>query len=57
MLWEVQTHGIDLRFINSEIVPYKQLKNEFIPCMSILDVMMFNSVEEVNCMLDKYELI
>jgi len=51
------SHGIDLRFINSEIVPYKQLKNEFIPCMSILDVMMFNSVEEVNSMLDKYKLI
>ncbi|WP_321438074.1 WbqC family protein [uncultured Bacteroides sp.] len=54
---EFASHGIDLRFINSEIVPYKQLKNEFIPCMSILDVMMFNSVEEVNSMLDKYKLI
>jgi len=35
----------------------KIFKNEFVPNLSILDVMMFNSVEEINEMLGKYELI
>lgn len=51
------SYGIDLKFIKTEIVPYKQYNNEFIPNMSILDVMMFNSVEEINDMLDRYILI
>lgn len=54
---EFAFHGIDLKFIKTEIIPYRQYKNEFIPCLSILDVIMFNSVEEVNNMLDKYEFI
>jgi WbqC-like protein family. len=54
---EFASCGVDLKFIQTELVPYKQLKNEFIPFLSILDVMMFNSVEEVNVMLDKYDLI
>jgi len=48
---------IDLKFIKNNSTPYTQFKNEFIPWLSILDVMMFNSVEEINKMLDNYELI
>ena len=48
---------IDLKFIKNNSTPYTQFKNEFIPWLSILDVMMFNSVEEINKMLDDYELI
>jgi len=48
---------IDLKFIKNNSTPYTQFKNEFIPGLSILDVMMFNSVEEINKMLDDYELI
>lgn len=54
---EFASHGIDLKFVKTRIEPYQQFKNEFIPCLSILDIMMFNSVEEVNRMLDKFELI
>lgn len=50
-------HGIELNFIKTELVPYKQFRNEFIPSLSILDIMMFNSVDEINCMLDQYYLI
>ncbi|MDY0143120.1 MAG: WbqC family protein [Bacteroidales bacterium] len=49
--------GIDLFFINNQITPYQQFKNEFIPSLSIIDVMMFNSVEEINEMLDNFKLI
>ena len=50
-------NNIDLKFLKTETVPYKQFKNEFIPYLSMLDMMMFNSVEEINAQLDKYEMI
>lgn len=51
------SRNIDLKFIKTDIVPYRQLNGEFIPSLSILDVMMFNSVEEIGVMLGKYKLI
>lgn len=50
-------HEIELNFIKTEFVPYKQFGKEFTPSLSILDIMMFNSVDEINRMLDKYDLI
>lgn len=54
---EFEQNGIELSFLQSEITPYKQFKNDFVPGLSIIDVLMFNSVEEINIMLDKYKLI
>ena len=54
---EFKNNGIELKFLKSELVPYKQLKNDFVAGLSIIDVMMFNSPEEIKQMLDKYELI
>lgn len=51
-----KNRGIDLFFITNHITPYQQFKNEFVPGLSIIDVMMFNSVEEIGGMLDNYEL-
>ena len=48
---------IQLYFLKTLPVKYEQFNSEFIPWLSIIDVLMFNSVEEVNVMLDKYELI
>lgn len=50
-------NGIQLNFINTNIVEYKQFKNDFIPYLSIIDILMFNSVEEINTMLKSYELV
>ncbi len=44
-------------FIKSLPVEYKQFKNEFVPWLSIIDVLMFNSKEEINKFLDKFELV
>lgn len=52
-----KNHGIELRFINSLMSPYKQFNNEFIPSLSIIDVMMFNSKDNVIKILNEYELI
>lgn len=51
------SHNISLKFIKSKSVTYQQFDNEFIPWLSIIDVMMFNSIAEIQKMLDEYELI
>lgn len=50
-------NDIQLSFIKTLPITYKQFNEDFIPWLSIIDVLMFNSVEEVNEMLDKYELV
>lgn len=53
---EFELNGIDLKFIRTEKVIYKQFENEFVPSLSIIDVLMFNSVEEVKEMLQQFTL-
>lgn len=50
-------YDIELKFIESKAIEYKQFNNEFIPYLSIIDVMMFNSPEEIKEMLNQYELL
>ncbi len=49
-------HGIQLNFIRSEKVEYVQFNNEFVPWLSIIDIMMFNSKEEIQKLLKTYIL-
>lgn len=49
--------GIELKFLKMNEIKYKQFSNEFIPNLSIIDVMMFNSPEKIKEMLDDYELL
>ena len=48
--------NIELKFIKSKEIVYKQFENTFIPWLSIIDVMMFNSKDEIRKMLNEYEL-
>ena len=48
--------GIELRFLESETLIYPQFGNEFIPNLSIIDVLMFNSLDDVKEMLTRYKL-
>ncbi len=50
-------HGIDLYFVETPMVAYPQLSKDFVPYLSMIDVLMNNSPEEVNKMLDNYNLI
>lgn len=50
-------HNIELLFIENEITAYHQFKTPFISGLSILDVMMFNSKEEIKKMLNQYMLV
>ncbi len=49
-------HGIDLQFLNPSPITYRQFSNEFLPWLSIIDIMMFNSVEAIQEHLGRYEL-
>jgi hypothetical protein len=49
--------GLELRFLKSNMISYTQFRNEFVPCLSIIDVLMFNSLKEVKEMLNNYEII
>ena len=48
--------SIFLSFIKPKLIRYNQLQNEFVPGLSMIDVMMFNSIPEIKNMLLQYEL-
>lgn len=48
---------LSLNFIKPNTIIYSQFKNEFIPWLSIIDVMMFNSPEQIKSFLIQYDLI
>lgn len=49
--------NIELKFIKSNLIEYNQFNNKFVPWLSIIDVMMFNSKNEINDYLKDYTLI
>lgn len=54
---EFKSNGIELKFLKTEEINYQQFSNEFVPYLSILDVMMFNSKEKVKEFLNNYSLV
>lgn len=52
-----KTKNVDLQFLNPLKSEYKQFGNKFIPNLSIIDVLMFNSVKNVRKMIGNYELL
>ena len=50
-------NDIDLRFIKSDLISYRQFNNSFVPNLSIIDVIMFNSIDDIKLMLNRYYLI
>lgn len=52
-----ESEGIKLRFLNTTIIEYNQLDDKFVSNLSIIDVMMFNSIEEIKKMLNLYTLL
>jgi len=47
--------GVDLKFIKSKNIEYNQFDNKFVPSLSIIDVLMFNEIEQVMCYLNEYK--
>lgn len=54
---EFKDNNIDLYFIKSNPILYSQFTDNFIPWLSIIDVMMFNSKDEIQNHLKNFSLI
>lgn len=54
---QFESQGIQLGFIQSDNIEYKQLWYEFVPNLSIIDVIMFNSKKEIMQMLKQYKIL
>ncbi len=52
-----EKQGISIKFLSYTNVPYQQNRQEFVPDLSILDLMMFLKPDEIMEMLESYELI
>ena len=50
-------NNINLFFLNTKDIKYKQFGNDFIPNLSIIDVLMFNSKTEIISLLKQYILV
>lgn len=52
-----QKHNVQLSFLKSKPIKYTQNGAEFIPWLSIIDVLMFNSKEEIVGLLYDYDFV
>ncbi|MHA1342680.1 MAG: WbqC family protein [Promethearchaeota archaeon] len=52
-----EKNGIKINFIKTNYFFYKQFNNEFVPNLSILDILMFNSKDRIYQFLKEYMLI
>ncbi|MBT4836607.1 MAG: WbqC family protein [Methylococcales bacterium] len=49
--------NITLHFLQTKLINYRQFDNEFVANLSMIDVMMFNKVEDIRIMLQNYKLV
>ena len=52
-----RSYGLSLRFLRMDDLSYPQFKQPFVPSLSIIDVLMFNSRSEVQSLLKRFSLI
>ena len=48
--------GVELQFIHNRLTPYSQRNGLFVPGLSILDVLMFNGIENTRKLVEDYQL-
>jgi len=54
---EFSEQGIELSFVRPNNIEYRQFNNEFVPNLSIIDLMMFNDKEQCVKLLEEYQLV
>lgn len=53
-----QKHKIRLNFLKTDAaITYPQFKNDFVPYLSIIDLIMFNDLETIQCFLKKFQTV
>ena len=53
---EFASHGVRLSFLRTEFTDYPQFSTSFIKGLSIIDLLMFNSIEDMHKHLDNFIL-
>lgn len=53
---EFAEKGIDIKFLSTNKIEYKQFGDTFVPNLSIIDIMFFNSKERIQELLKQYKL-
>ena len=53
---DFKEEGIDFHYLISGKDEYPQYNNSFTPWLSIIDVIMFNNIDNINKMLNNYSL-
>lgn len=48
--------NMKLGFIQPKLIQYNQLTNSFLPGLSIIDVLLFNGIEQTAAMISEYEI-
>ncbi len=49
-------NGINLHLLKTAQITYSQFNNEFVSYLSIIDTLMFNSIDEIKLLLNEYSL-
>lgn len=54
---QFKKNKISIKFISPSLTPYNQKRNEFEKALSIIDVMMFNSKEDIQKIMVEFEML
>ncbi|MGF6752782.1 WbqC family protein [Paraburkholderia sp. GAS42] len=54
---DFRSHGIELSFLQSDYIEYSQFNHPFVPWLSIIDVMMFNTADDIGPMLSMWKAV
>lgn len=54
---EFKKNNVELLFLKSNPIQYEQFNNEFVPWLSIIDIIMFNSKDRIKELLEDYTLL
>jgi hypothetical protein len=54
---QFDTEGLQLSFIRARETHYRQFSHVHVPFLSMIDVMMFNSVDDIQGLLQEYDLL
>ena len=57
LISEISPENMVLKFLKTGEIKYQQFGDKFVPGLSIVDVLMFNSKEEVRKQLQNYTLV
>ena len=54
---DFEKEGLALQFVQTKSISYRQLNDKFVPWLSIIDLLMYNSKEQLQVFLKEYELV